>query len=92
MKFLPNQGHKAQEMFEELMKFLANHGIDIHNCRGQSYETASVISRKYNGLQAKVAAENHHAVWITCSGHSLNLVKQAAAECCQGIVAIFYYL
>ena len=29
VKFLPNQGHKAQDMFERLMKFLADHGIDI---------------------------------------------------------------
>ena len=62
VKFLPNQGHKAQEMFEGLMKFLADHDIDIHNCRGQSYDNASAMSGRYNGLQAKVAAVNYHAV------------------------------
>ena len=89
VKFLPNQGHKAQEMFEGLMKFLADHDIDIHNCRGQSYDNASAISGRYNGLQAKVAAVNYHAVWIPCAGHSLNLVGQASAECCQAAVAFF---
>ena len=92
VKFLPNQGHKAQEMFEGLMKFLADHDIDIQNCRGQSYDNASAMSGRYNGLQAKVAAENHHAVWIPCAGHSLNLVGQAAAECCQAAVAFFDFL
>ncbi|XP_042214598.1 uncharacterized protein LOC121861102 [Homarus americanus] len=34
VKFLSNQGHKAQEMFEGLMKFLADNDIDIQNCPG----------------------------------------------------------
>ena len=92
VKFLPNQGYKAQEMFEGLMKFLADHDIDIHNCRGQSYDNASAMSGRYNGLQAKVAAVNYHAVWISCAGHSLNLVGQASAECCQAAVAFFDFL
>ena len=86
VKFLPNQGHKAQEMFEGLMEFLTNNGIDIQNCRGQSYDNATPMSGRYNGLQAKVAAENPHAVWIPCAGHSLNLVGKAAAECCQAAI------
>ena len=40
VKFLSNQRHKAQEMLEGFMKFLADHGIGIHNCRGQSYDNA----------------------------------------------------
>ena len=62
VKLLPNQGHKAQEMFEGLMKFLAYHDIDIQNCRWQSYDNALAMSGRYHGLQAKVTAENHHAV------------------------------
>ena len=46
----------------------------------------------YNGLQAKVAAVNYHAVWIPCAGHSLNLVGQASAECCRAAVAFFDFL
>ena len=45
--------------------------------------------RRYNGIQAKVAADNHLAVWIHCDGHSPNIVEQAAAECCQTAVAFF---
>jgi len=63
VKFLPNQGHKAKEIFDELMKFP----------HGQSYN-ASAMSGRYNGLQSKVAAEYHHAAWIPCNG--LNVVKQ----------------
>lgn len=92
VKFLPNQGHKAQEMFEGLKKFLEDNDIDIQNCRGQSYDNASAMSGRYNGLQAKVAAENPHAVWIPCFGHSLNLVGKAAAECCQEGLTFFSFL
>ena len=52
--FMPNQGHKAQEMYDGLTKSLTLHGIDIQNCRGQSYDNASAMSGRYNGLQAKV--------------------------------------
>ena len=33
VKFLPNQGHKAEETFQKLTKFLADHGIDTQNCQ-----------------------------------------------------------
>lgn len=68
VKFMPNQGHKAQDMFDGLMTFLNQHGIDIKHCRGQSYDNATAMSGKYNGLQAKVAAENNLAAWIPCAG------------------------
>ena len=28
--FMPNQGHKAEDMFDGLMQFIDTHGIDIH--------------------------------------------------------------
>ena len=36
------------------MEFLKIHDLDLGNCRGQSYDNASAMSGKYNGLQAKV--------------------------------------
>lgn len=79
LKFLPNQGHKAQEMFDGIMQVLEECNLDIKNCRGQSYDNASAMSGKYNGLQSKIIAENSLA---TYAAHSLNLVGKAAAECC----------
>ena len=90
--FMPNQGHKAQEMFDGLMKFLHEHGLDLKNCRGQSYDNASAMSGRYNGLQAKVAERNKLAAWIPCAGHSLNLVGKAAAECCAAAISFFDFL
>ena len=87
--FMPNQGHKAEEMFDGLMQFLDTHVIDIQHCRGQSYDNASAMSRRYNGLQANVAAKNNLSAWVPCAGHSLNLVVKAAAECCTAAVSFF---
>ena len=90
--FLPNQGHKSQEMFDGLVKLLSEFEIDLQNCRGQSYDNASAMSGKFNGLQAKVAAVNPLAYWLPCAGHSLNLVGKAAAECCTQAIAFFDFL
>lgn len=92
LTFMPNQGHKAQEMFEGLMNFLNMHEIDIRNCRGQSYDNASAMSGKYNGLQAKVIEQSPLAAWVPCAAHSLNLVALAAAESCNAAAAFFSFL
>ena len=86
-QFVPNQGHKTQEMFDGLTIFLMTNDIDLENCCGQSYNNAFAISDKYNGLQAKVAAKNKLVEWIPSTGHSLNLVVKAAAECCPASVS-----
>lgn len=54
LKFLDNQGHKAENMFNGLEQFLDENDISIHDCRGQSYDNASPMSGKYNGVQALV--------------------------------------
>ena len=59
--FMANKGHGAQDMFDALMEFLDSHCLDIRNCRGQSYDNASAMRGKYNGLQAKVREKNSFA-------------------------------
>ena len=90
--FMANKGHGAQEMFNALMEFMKIHDLDLGNCRGQSYDNASAMSGKYNGLQAKVREKNSLASWIPCTAHSLNLVGKNAAECCSSAVHFFDFL
>lgn len=92
LKFLPNQGHKAKDMFDGLVEFLKQNGTNIQDCRGQSYDNTSAMSGKYNGLQALVLAENKLAVWVPCVGHSLNLVVKDSAESCLSAVSFFDFL
>ena len=79
---MSNEGHKAQNMFDAIMSFFQLHDINIQNCRGQSYDNASVMRGQYNGLQALVNRENPLTLWIPCFVQSLNLVGTAAMECC----------
>ncbi|XP_065658754.1 zinc finger MYM-type protein 1-like [Hydra vulgaris] len=90
--FMPNQGHKAQDMYDGLINFLNKYDLNIKNCRGQSYDNASVMSGKYNGLQSKILKNNKLASWIPCATHSLNLVRKTAVECCTAAVEFFYFL
>ena len=83
---------KAADMFKVLADFLEKHNLSIQDCRGQSYDNASSMSGKYNGLQALVRKENNLAVWLPCTGHSLNLVGNTAAECCPAAVSFFSLL
>lgn len=80
LKFLPSVGHKAEEMFSAITSELKTLGINIEDCRGQSYDNAANMSGLYNGLQAKIRDQAPFALYVPCSAHSLNLVATAAAE------------
>ncbi|XP_065664481.1 uncharacterized protein LOC136086134 [Hydra vulgaris] len=90
--FMSNQGHKAQDMYDGLINFLNKYDLNIKNCRGQSYDNASAMCGKYNGLESKILKNNKIASWIPCAKHSLNLVGKAAAECCTAAVEFFDFL
>ncbi|XP_008178879.1 zinc finger MYM-type protein 1-like [Acyrthosiphon pisum] len=72
--FLPNSGHKSEELVDAVFLVLDSHGLDINNCRGQSYDNASNMSGMYTGLQARIKEVNPLATFVPCSAHSLNLV------------------
>lgn len=80
LQFLSNQGHKAQDMFHGLTNVLKENNISINDCRGQSYDNASPMSGKLNGLQALVVKENPLAIWVPCFAHSLNLTGEKASD------------
>jgi hypothetical protein len=50
------------------MTFLDSVGINISDCRGQSYDNASNMSGKYAGVQALVKELSPHAIYIPCFG------------------------
>ncbi|CAH1118218.1 unnamed protein product [Phaedon cochleariae] len=78
--FLPNTGHKAEDMLLAVMETFKSLDIDINNCRGQSYDNASNMSGQYNGLQAKIKEKCQYATYVPCAAHSLNLIGSSAAE------------
>ncbi len=66
--------------------------IDIADCRGQSYDNASNMSGKYNGMQAIIRQHCNLAVYVPCVAHSLNLVGQSSASSCQQAAGFFSFL
>ena len=92
LTFLQSQGHKAMDMFCGLNDFLKENEIDLKDSRGQSYDNASPMSGKLNGLQALIAQKNHLAVWVPCFGHSLNLVGEKASSASPYSTEYFMFL
>ncbi|XP_065672003.1 zinc finger MYM-type protein 1-like [Hydra vulgaris] len=88
LQFIPIEHHDGEYVFNFVVGILQFHGIDIKNCRSQSYDNASNMSGIYSGVQARFREINHLAEWVPCA-HSLNLVGSAAVECCSAAVNYF---
>ncbi|XP_014663451.1 PREDICTED: zinc finger MYM-type protein 1-like [Priapulus caudatus] len=90
--FFDNAGHTGQDQANSLLRFLEANGIDIANCRGQSYDNAANMSGKYRGMQAIIQQINPLAVYVPCTAHSLNLVGQTAVSSCRPVVSYFGFV
>ena len=90
VKFIEIGGHTGEELANSLLMFLEQAGININDCRGQSYDNASNMSGKYIGVQARVREKNPKADYIPCFAHSLNLVGKYAADTCTAAVSFYF--
>ena len=90
IKFIPNCGHKSEELTKIVLDTVEELTLNIKDCRGQSYDNASNMSGAYSGLQARIKQVNPLIDYVPCSAHSLNLVGTCAAECCSLAVQFFY--
>ncbi|XP_065674008.1 uncharacterized protein LOC136090958 [Hydra vulgaris] len=52
--FLQIKRHDGKSLITDILDLLERYGIDITNCRGQTYDNASNMSGKYSGLQARL--------------------------------------
>ena len=57
-----------------------------------SHDNASNMSGKYNGMQAIIRQHCSLAEYVPCVAHSLNLVGQSSANCCQKATGFFNFL
>ena len=90
--FLDMQGHTGKVLAESLLGFLTRHDVNIADCRSQSYDNASNISGKYNGMQAVIHQKFPLAEYVPCASHSLNLVSQSPVRCCLESVRFFGFV
>ena len=89
LKFIPIYSHKGKSLSDVILDFLSRNDVDIMNCRSQSYDNASNMSGRYNGVQACIKKINPLADYVPCSAHSLNLVGNTAASCCMDAISFF---
>jgi len=92
LKFIANFSHGAKNLADTVVDFLNENNIPLSNCRGQCYDNSSNMSGHYTGLQARIRQLNEFAIFVPCAGHSLNLVRVKAAECCLQIVKFFDFV
>lgn len=75
LAFEPVDNHRGGDSLAEcVIAMVENLGLDLSNCRGQSYDNASNMSGKYNGVQAHLKRQNPLICYVPCAAHSLNLV------------------
>lgn len=89
LQYIPIESHKSEYLTDTVINFLEKNEINIHDCRGQSYDNAANMSGQYTGLQARLKEVNSYAEYVPCAGHSLNLVGVKAAECCLEVIQFF---
>jgi len=65
---------------ETLTGVLDNLGLELANCRGQSYDNGSNMRGIHKGVQALVQEKFPEALFIPCCSHSLNLLLCDAAS------------
>ena len=76
VKFFANPGHKAEDMFNLLLDFLSQYDISINNWIGQSYDNASAMSGRVNGLQATVVVQFFYSKEYQTQGGALEQMPQ----------------
>ena len=89
IRFLELPSHTAESMTTVVLDFLDQQGLDICNCRGQSYDNAANMSGIYSGLQVRVKEVNPLAHFVPCAAHSLNLVGVHSVDSCLQAVSYF---
>ena len=82
LKSLELHSHNADDMTNQILKLIENFGLDINDCRAQSYDNAAKMAGIYTDLQAQIKALNPLAHFVPCTAHFTNLVVCAAADCC----------
>lgn len=72
--YVPCNELNAKALFNYINKTLTDCGIDIKNCIAQTYDGASVMSGKQNGVRSFFQQHVPQAIYTHCFNHRLNLV------------------
>lgn len=92
LTFIPLEGHDASSLTDKILTMLDEFGLDLQNCRGQSYDNASNMAGRCTGVQTRIKQLNPLASFVPCSAHSLNLVGMCAVESCIDAASFFGFI
>ena len=92
LKFIEMHDHGAEGMTKLILETTDELGLNIEDCRGQSYNNVTNMLGVYTGLQSRIKAVNRLAHFVPCTAHSLNLVGVAAAGSCLEAVSYFGFM
>ncbi|XP_075680253.1 zinc finger MYM-type protein 1-like [Dermatophagoides pteronyssinus] len=58
----------------KIESILKDEGLDLANCRGQSYDNGANMRGVNKGVQALILEKNPKAYYMSCGSHNLNLI------------------
>ena len=82
-------GKDAATVEDEIVHKLNADNLPLQDCRSQCYDNAAVMSGHISGVQQRITARNHRAIFVNCDNHSLNLAGVHAASQDPVIVTFF---
>ena len=79
VKFIPTRGHTGHQLTDLLFEFIEDNGISLKNLRGQSFDNAFNMSRKYKGMQAIIKRRQPpNKIYFLCS----TFLESCEKMCC----------
>ena len=66
-------GTSGEALKEMILGAVADLGLSMSNCRGQSYDGAGNMAGKYNGVSSLIQGQFSKALYVHCMNHRLNL-------------------
>lgn len=80
MDFINIHSTTGLDLSNVLIDNLKAYGLNLNDCRGQSYDNGANMAGKFKGVQARILNQNPRAFFVPCAAHSLNLLLKDAAE------------
>ncbi|CAI6360443.1 unnamed protein product [Macrosiphum euphorbiae] len=80
LDFIPVSSTTGLSLANILLDNLKKYGINIKDCRGQTYDNGSNIVGKYQGVQTRINNLNPRAFFTPCASHNLNLVLRDSVK------------
>ncbi|XP_025416749.1 zinc finger MYM-type protein 1-like isoform X1 [Sipha flava] len=69
-----SENQNADSLCAKIFEFLTENQLDKYHIVAQSYDGASVMSGKFNGVQSKVKNKFPYAIYTHCMAHRMNIV------------------